>query len=159
MHLISSAHRYLVTESALYFRLSFHASLAVVSENHVVLLGVEQGDLPWPCQQRAENLWGITAVTKREPLLHEKGTPQSCRMDPQMAEHIAAVASQMAVWSHCWRRPHPTLQSFIKAPRRFPLPWLHWPQDLLIANLFKTNKQASKQKNPWTPKANKNNHP
>lgn len=108
MHLISSARRYFVLESAVCFRLSFHASLAVVSENQVVHLGAEQGALPWPCQQRADNLWGITAVTKHKPLLHEKGTPQSCHTDPQMAEDIAAVTSQMVVWSHCWRRPYPT---------------------------------------------------
>lgn len=108
MHLVSFAHRYAVFESAVYFRLSSHTSLAIVSGNHVVLLGVEHGDLSRSCQQKADNLWGTTAVTKREPPLHKTETPQSCRMDPQMAEHIAAVTSQMAVWSHCWRRPYPT---------------------------------------------------
>lgn len=109
MHLISCAHRRSVLEPAVYFRLSSHTSLAVVSENHVVLLGEEQDDVPWPCQQRADNLRGTTDVTKSEPPPREKGTPQSCCTDAQMAEHIAAVASQTAAWSRCWRRPYPTL--------------------------------------------------
>lgn len=56
MHLVSFAHRYAVFELAVYFRLSSHTSLAIVSGNHVVLLGVEHGDLSRSCQQRADNL-------------------------------------------------------------------------------------------------------
>lgn len=109
MHLISRAHRHSVLELIVYFRLSSHTSLAVVSENHVVLLGEEQDDAPRPCQQRADNLRGTTAVRKSEPPPREKGTPQSCRTDAQMAEHIAAVTSQTAVRSRCRRRPYRTL--------------------------------------------------